>query len=79
MTIKKIKTKHLNGFTKVQKKVLIGLCFLGHCYKNGTGTIKDYRKARRWLQKAIDCHGDAEESAWEAMDLLDQLEQLENY
>lgn len=53
--------------------------FWGHCYKNGTGTIKDYRKARKWLQKAIDCHGDAEESAWETMDLLDQLEQLENY
>ena len=36
---------------------------LGMCYQCGRGTSQDDRKAREWYQKAIDCHGDAEEDA----------------
>ena len=37
---------------------------LGMCYQCGRGTSRqDYGKAREWYQKAIDCHGDAEEDA----------------
>lgn len=36
---------------------------LGMCYKCGYGVSIDYEKARKWLQKAIDCHGTAEEDA----------------
>ena len=36
---------------------------LGMCYQCGRGTSQDYRKAREWYQKAIDCHGGAEEDA----------------
>lgn len=36
---------------------------LGMCYQCGRGTSQDYGKAREWYQKAIDCHGNAEEDA----------------
>lgn len=36
---------------------------LGMCCQCGRGTSQDYGKAREWYQKAIDCHGDAEEDA----------------
>ena len=47
------------------------MVFLGLCYILGTGTIKNYRKARSWLQKAIDCHDDAEKEARETLDKLE--------
>lgn len=43
---------------------------LGMCYQCGRGTSQDYRKAREWYQKAIDCHGDAEEDARKCLNNL---------
>lgn len=40
---------------------------LGMCYQCGRGVNQDYGKARKWYQKAIDCHGDAEKDAREQL------------
>ncbi len=43
---------------------------LGNCYYSGRGVSQDYGKAREWYQKAIDCHGEAEEDARKSLSNL---------
>ena len=43
---------------------------LGNCYRYGRGVSINYDKAREWYQKAIDCHGDAEEDARKCLNNL---------
>ena len=40
-----------------------GMHNLGKCYRDGEGVQEDQEQAREWYQKAVDCHGDAEEDA----------------